>query len=149
MSSNLKKEDVSSGRVQVWRSSLRDPWGSFVESALTLALKSDPETFSGAPGARRPAPLCSVRSPRGRGRVRRFCPLRCGPAPPTPAEGARSSAALLLTPLCSLCDGTFRWLTLAGICFSSEIGSVQAAFAHENLQRPLAMPPPPAQDADR
>lgn len=148
MSSNLKKEDVSSGRVQVWRSSLRDPWGSFVESALTLALKSTPETFSGAPGARRPTPLCSVRSPWPR-QSQEVPPAALRAGPPTPAEGARSSAALLLTPLCSLCDGTFRWLTLAGICFSSEIGSVQAAFAHENLQRPLAMPPPPAQDADR
>lgn len=62
MSSNLKKEDVSSGRVQVWRSSLRDPWGSFVESALTLALKSDPGDLLRSPRRSPPRPplFCAV-----------------------------------------------------------------------------------------
>lgn len=57
MFSNLKKEEkwkkISSGRVHVWGSSLRDPWGSFAARPLTdsLELYRGDQTTGGTAGS--------------------------------------------------------------------------------------------------
>lgn len=114
MSSNLKKEDVSSGRVQVWRSSLRDPWGSFVESALTLALKSDPGDLLRSPRRSPPRPplFCAVPARPRQSQEVLPAALRAGPANSRRGGAVirRSSAHAPLLPL--------RWdLQMADPCW--------------------------------